>query len=72
MGRFVHMIHKRINVGAEKAIFIFVNNVLPPTGKLNLINFNLMLKFATNIVCHFIFQYLSPPYFNNDDMVIHY
>ena len=66
VGRFVHMIHKRINVGAEKAIFIFVNNVLPPIGKLNLINFNLMFNFAANIICHFIFQYLSPLYFNND------
>ena len=44
MGRFVLMIHKRVNVGAEKTIFIFVNNVLPPTGKLNLIKFNLMFN----------------------------
>ena len=63
VGHFVHMIHKRINVGVEKAIFIFVNNVLPPTGKLNLINFNLMFNFfADNIVWNFTFQYLSPPY----------
>ena len=73
VGQFVHMIHKRINVGAEKAIFIFVNNVLPPTGKLNLINFNLMFNFVANIVWNFLFQYLSPPYFNNDgiDMNMH-
>ena len=73
VGQFVHMIHKRINVGVEKEIFIFVNNVLPPTGKLNLINFNLMFNFAANIVWHFLFQYLSPPYFNNDglDMNMH-
>ena len=63
VGQFVHMIRKRINVGAKKAIFIFVNNVLPPIGKLNLINFNLMFNvFATNIVCNFLFQYLNPPY----------
>ena len=66
VGKFVHMIHKRINVGAEKEIFIFVNNVLPPTGKLNLINFNLMFNFAANIVWHFLFQYLTQLYFNND------
>ena len=67
VGQFVQMIRKRINVGAEKAIFIFVNNVLPHTGKLNLINFNLMFNvFAANIVQNFLFQYLSPPYFNND------
>ena len=61
-GQFVHMIRKRVNVGAEKTIFIFVNNVLPPTGKLNLINFNLMFNvFAANIAWNFIFQYLIPP-----------
>ena len=38
VGQFVHMIHKRVNVGAEKTIFIFLNNVLPPIGKLNIIN----------------------------------
>ena len=62
VGQFVHMIRKKINVGAKKAIFIFVNNVLPPTGKLNIIKFNLMFNvFATNIVWNFIFQYLRPP-----------
>ena len=66
VGHFIHMIHKRINLGVEKAIFIFVNNVLPPTGKLNLINFNLMFNFAANIVWNFHFQYLTPLYFNND------
>ena len=66
VGQFVHMICKGINVGADKAIFIYVNNVLPPTGKLNLINFNLMFNFAANIVWHFFFQYLIPSYFNND------
>ena len=61
VGQFVPMIRKRVNVGEEKTISIFVNNVLPPTVKLNLINFNLMFNvFAANIVCHFIFQYLSP------------
>ena len=69
VGQFVHMIHKRINVGAEKELFIFVNNVLPPTGKLNLINLNLMFNvFATIIVWHFLFQYLSPSYLNNDGL----
>ena len=46
VGQFVHMIRKRINIGAEKAIFIFVNNVLPPTRKLNLIYFNLVPNFG--------------------------
>lgn len=32
LGQFVYVIRKRINLGAEKAIFMFVDNVLPPTG----------------------------------------
>ena len=35
VGQFVYVIRKRIKLSAEKAIFIFVDNVLPPTGKLN-------------------------------------
>ena len=32
VGQFVYVIRKRIKLSAEKAIFIFVNNVLPPTA----------------------------------------
>jgi len=32
-GQFVYVIRKRIKLSPEKAIFIFVNNILPPTGK---------------------------------------
>ncbi|XP_039048405.1 autophagy-related protein 8f-like isoform X2 [Hibiscus syriacus] len=32
VGQFVYVIRKRIRLSAEKAIFIFVDNVLPPTG----------------------------------------
>ncbi|KGN46571.1 autophagy-related protein 8f [Cucumis sativus] len=34
VGQFVYVIRKRIKLSAEKAIFIFVDNVLPPTGSL--------------------------------------
>ncbi|OAY83185.1 Autophagy-related protein 8e, partial [Ananas comosus] len=34
LGHFVHVIRKRINLSAEKAMFMFVDNVLPPTGVL--------------------------------------
>lgn len=34
VGQFVYVIRKRISLGPEKAIFIFVNNVLPPTAAL--------------------------------------
>ncbi|ESQ44014.1 hypothetical protein EUTSA_v10006314mg [Eutrema salsugineum] len=33
IGQFVYVIRKRIQLSAEKAIFIFVDNVLPPTEK---------------------------------------
>ena len=34
VGQFVYVIRKRIKLAPEKAIFIFVNNVLPPTAAL--------------------------------------
>lgn len=33
VGQFVYVIRKRIKVSPEKAIFMFVKNVLPPTGE---------------------------------------
>ena len=33
VGQFVYVIRKRIKVSPEKAIFMFVKNVLPPTGQ---------------------------------------
>ncbi|CAO3619121.1 unnamed protein product [Mucor fragilis] len=36
VGQFVYVIRKRIKLSPEKAIFIFVNEILPPTaGKLS-------------------------------------
>ena len=32
VGQFVYVIRKRIELPPEKAIFIFVNNQMPPTG----------------------------------------
>ena len=34
VGQFVYVIRKRISIPPEKAIFIFVNNPLPPTAAL--------------------------------------
>jgi len=34
VGQFVYVIRKRIKVSPEKAIFMFVKNVLPPTAAL--------------------------------------
>jgi len=32
VGQFVYVIRKRINLAPEQAIFVFVNNTLPPTA----------------------------------------
>ena len=34
VGQFVYVIRKRIKLSPEKAIFIFINNILPPTASL--------------------------------------
>jgi GABA(A) receptor-associated protein len=34
VGQFVYVIRKRISLSPENAIFIFVNNTLPPTASL--------------------------------------
>ena len=34
VGQFVYIVRKRIKLPPEKAIFIFVNNILPPTSSL--------------------------------------
>jgi Autophagy protein Atg8 ubiquitin like len=38
VGQFVYVIRKRIKVSPEKAIFMFVKNVLPPTGAVRFFN----------------------------------
>lgn len=32
VAQFVYVIRKRINVNPEQAIFMFIKNVLPPSG----------------------------------------
>ncbi|GAB2231582.1 hypothetical protein Droror1_Dr00010591 [Drosera rotundifolia] len=34
VGQFVYVVRKRVKLSADKAIFIFVKNTLPPTGAL--------------------------------------
>ena len=34
VGQFVYVVRKRIKLSSEKAIFIFVNNTLPPSAAL--------------------------------------
>ncbi|KAF3793502.1 Autophagy-related protein 8A [Nymphaea thermarum] len=52
VGQLVYVIRKRIKLSPEKAIFIFVKNVLPPTGKRKLrVNYNL-LSFSRWIIAN--------------------
>jgi GABA(A) receptor-associated protein len=32
IGQFIYVIRKRINIPAEKALFVFVNGTIPPTS----------------------------------------
>ena len=34
VGQFVYIIRKRIKLSPEKAIYLFINNILPPTAAL--------------------------------------
>ena len=34
VGQFMYVIRKRINLKASEAIFLFINNVLPPTASI--------------------------------------
>ena len=34
MGQFVYVVRKRIRLAPDQAIFVFVNNILPPTNAL--------------------------------------
>ncbi|XP_074307506.1 autophagy-related protein 8C-like [Silene latifolia] len=34
VGQFVYVVRKRVKLSAEKAIFVFVKNILPPTAAL--------------------------------------
>ena len=34
VGQFLYVIRKRLEIGAKQSIYIFVNNVLPPTSQL--------------------------------------
>ncbi|MQM21170.1 hypothetical protein Taro_054206, partial [Colocasia esculenta] len=42
VGQFVYVVRKRIKLSPEKAIFIFVKNILPPTCQLYIIPTALM------------------------------
>ncbi|KAK8480000.1 hypothetical protein V6N12_017222 [Hibiscus sabdariffa] len=41
VGQFVYVVRKRIKLGPEKAIFVFVKNILPPTGEIKLLDLSI-------------------------------
>ena len=34
LGQFLYVIRKRLDLGPEKALFLFINEMIPPTGSL--------------------------------------
>lgn len=56
VGQFVYVVRKRIKLSAEKAIFIFVKNVLPPTGKETL---DVLNWYSSACSCFKILKYAS-------------
>ena len=55
VGQFVYVIRKRIRVSPEKAIFMFVKNVLPPTGEQHA----LRLRADCNCFCGPMYNHLN-------------
>lgn len=68
VGQFVYVVRKRIKLSAEKAIFIFVKNILPPTGQNSLfISFHYICScnicsYIYLIYVYFIFIILQLPW----------
>ena len=51
VGQFVYVVRKRIKLSAEKAIFVFINNTLPPTGKYPVMPNDFFFTFIAMILC---------------------
>ncbi|KAL5198255.1 hypothetical protein ABZP36_001767 [Zizania latifolia] len=52
VGQFVYVVRKRIKLSPEKAIFVFVKNTLPPTGKILFLIYH-------PVTCHLPFLLIS-------------
>lgn len=50
VGQFVYVVRKRIKLSPEKAIFIFVKNILPPTGKIKVLSYLLISGTSSSFV----------------------
>jgi len=55
IGQFIYVIRKRIKLSPQQAIFVFVNNVLPPSGKLDDENGTTMTPLVRNLLHMFTF-----------------
>lgn len=66
VGQFVYVIRRRIKLSPEKAIFVFVKNVLPPTGESsnqrNLRTSELFFSPIRTVVAQFFSIFLSNPF----------
>ena len=49
VGQFVYVVRKRIKLSAEKAIFVFIKNTLPPTGKCSVISIVVFVSSGSGI-----------------------
>ncbi|CAK9158008.1 unnamed protein product [Ilex paraguariensis] len=54
VGHFVYIVRKRIELSPEKAIFIFVKNSLPSTGKINA--YPLLIRFVAAAMMSAIYE----------------
>ncbi|KAJ9459442.1 Autophagy-related protein 8 [Diplonema papillatum] len=52
VGQFIYVVRKRIKLEPEKALFVFVNGMLPPTGMVFLAHYNSKLSQHTPIILH--------------------
>ena len=59
VGQFVYVIRKRIKLSAEKAIFIFVKNVLPPTGEKEfLFNIQIHIDDVVSVTIYYLYSFI--------------
>lgn len=59
MGQFVYVVRKRIKLSAEKAIFVFVTNMLPPTGESDFYVEFCPINILNSLIMCFIFDTAS-------------
>ena len=51
IGQFVYVLRKQINISADKAVFVFVNGLLPPTAEMMGVLYNMHKDIDGFIYC---------------------